>query len=124
MNQAEIDQILRDPNEHGDTEIGRLSDYNQWGTMEMNEVATGDLYSNKVFFAGNDEELAADGDEAPMADFEANEHVKEQHYGNNTRKGEIVANKRRFPSERTTKLKLRKRVVTKDGSGGSHVNLQ
>ncbi|KAL4569775.1 hypothetical protein LXL04_025418 [Taraxacum kok-saghyz] len=37
--------------------------------------------------------------------------------------GEIVANKRRFPSERTTKLKLRKRVVTKDGSGGSHVNL-
>ncbi|KAL4568179.1 hypothetical protein LXL04_023786 [Taraxacum kok-saghyz] len=28
----------------------------------------------------NDEELAADGDEAPMADFEANEHVEEQLY--------------------------------------------
>ncbi|KAL4577455.1 hypothetical protein LXL04_013564 [Taraxacum kok-saghyz] len=30
-----------DPNIHGDIEIGRLSDNNQWGTMEMNEVATG-----------------------------------------------------------------------------------
>ncbi|KAL4581946.1 hypothetical protein LXL04_006480 [Taraxacum kok-saghyz] len=29
---------------------------------------------------GNDEELAVDGDEAPIADFEANEHVEEQLY--------------------------------------------
>ncbi|KAL4559758.1 hypothetical protein LXL04_031903 [Taraxacum kok-saghyz] len=41
MNQSEIDQLLRDPNILGDIEIGRLSDNNQWGTMEMDEVATG-----------------------------------------------------------------------------------
>ncbi|CAH1447258.1 unnamed protein product [Lactuca virosa] len=34
----------------------------------------------------------------------------------------FVANKRRLPSERITKLKLRKKVVTKDGSGESHEN--
>ena len=36
-----MDFGYRDPNEHGGTEIGRLSNYNQWGTMEMNEFATG-----------------------------------------------------------------------------------
>ncbi|CAI9292586.1 unnamed protein product [Lactuca saligna] len=34
----------------------------------------------------------------------------------------FVANKRRLPSERITKLKLRKKVVTKDGSGESTEN--
>ncbi|KAL4585212.1 hypothetical protein LXL04_009828 [Taraxacum kok-saghyz] len=42
------------------------------------------IKSRKNQLIGNDEELAADSDEAPMANFEANEHVEEQLYGNNT----------------------------------------
>ncbi|KAL4573196.1 hypothetical protein LXL04_019994 [Taraxacum kok-saghyz] len=91
-----------------------------------------------------DEEPVADGDEEPVVVGEeepvavaddANDHVYEEqiyeqqvfeeqvydeHMVTTNGNGGFVANKRRLPSERITKLKLKKRVVTKDGSGESH----
>ena len=65
------------------------------------------------------------GNEEPeaVAD-DANDHVYEEqvydeHMVTTNGSGGFVANKRRLPSQRITKLKLKKRVVTKDGSGES-----
>ncbi|KAL4565707.1 hypothetical protein LXL04_029810 [Taraxacum kok-saghyz] len=75
-----------------------------------------------------DEEPVAVGNEEPeaVAD-DANDHVYEEqvydeHMVTKNGSGGFVANKRRLPSQRITKLKLKKRVVTKDGSGESHEN--
>ncbi|KAL4573219.1 hypothetical protein LXL04_020018 [Taraxacum kok-saghyz] len=70
-----------------------------------------------------DEEPVAVGNEEPeaVAD-DANDHVYEEqvydeHMVITNGSGGFVANKRRLPSQRITKLKLKKRVATKDGSG-------
>ncbi|KAL4576182.1 hypothetical protein LXL04_012271 [Taraxacum kok-saghyz] len=75
-----------------------------------------------------DEEPVAVGNEEPeaVAD-DANDHVYEEqvydeHMVTTNGSGGFVANKRRLPSQRITKLKLKKRVATKDGSGESHEN--
>ena len=68
------------------------------------------------------------GNEEPeaVAD-DANDHVYDEqvydeHMVTTNGSGGFVANKRRLPSQRITKLKLKKRVATKDGSGESHEN--
>ncbi|KAL4588998.1 hypothetical protein LXL04_001899 [Taraxacum kok-saghyz] len=75
-----------------------------------------------------DEEPVAVGNEEPEAVAnDANDHVYEEevydeHMVTTNGSGEFVANKRRLPSQRITKLKLKKRVVTRDGSGESYEN--
>ena len=73
-------------------------------------------------------------EEEVEADHEGNEEVEEEEVGEEEVEADHEANpvpveeeadhvgKRRRPSERITKLKLRKNVVTPDGSGGSNAN--
>ncbi|CAI9284859.1 unnamed protein product [Lactuca saligna] len=94
----------------GDVEEGISQDgVSEVGIGEEEAVEEGDIEDHQ------EDEIEQQEDEIDHQENHHHQHqpVFFQHF---------VANKRRLPSERITKLKLRKKVVTKDGSGESTEN--